>query len=208
MSTQAFTKNGFYGFSTVNFPWLSGNVPRLPSYGIYILHLVRFARYCISVSYFHYRNLQITSKLLTYTYFTSSRNVLEIFQVILGTSIQIWYYIVNKYVSKGITHLVFYGDLLMKLRIFKDTTKIYLVELQNRKTTLTSTVWPCDHREDDRSRAWSIIWCSYWFCIPSLSRQCIATFAVAERRLLLDIGWFVLFFYNPLQTVPEALYSH
>ena len=29
---------------------------------------------------------------------------------------------------------------------------------------------------------------------PPHLRQCIALFAVAERRLLLDIGWFVLFF--------------
>ena len=36
-----------------------------PSYGIYILQLVRFARCCTSVLDFHSKNLQITSKLLT-----------------------------------------------------------------------------------------------------------------------------------------------
>ena len=37
----------------VNFPWLSGDVPRLPSYGIYISQLVGFARCCTSVFDFH-----------------------------------------------------------------------------------------------------------------------------------------------------------
>ena len=36
-------------FPIVNFPWLIGDDPRLQSYGIYILQLVRFARCCISV---------------------------------------------------------------------------------------------------------------------------------------------------------------
>ena len=34
----AFTTISF-GFPIVNFPWLSGDVPRLPSYGIYISQL-------------------------------------------------------------------------------------------------------------------------------------------------------------------------
>ena len=36
-------------FLLLIFPWLSGDVPRLPSYGIYISQLVRFARCCTSV---------------------------------------------------------------------------------------------------------------------------------------------------------------
>ena len=47
-------------FPIVNFPWLSGDVPQLPSYGIYISQLVRFARCCTSVLDFNSKNLQIT----------------------------------------------------------------------------------------------------------------------------------------------------
>ena len=32
-----------FGFPIVNFPWLSGDVRRLPSYGVYISQLVRCA---------------------------------------------------------------------------------------------------------------------------------------------------------------------
>ena len=42
-----------FGFPRVNFPWLSGDVPRLLSCGIYISQLVRFARCCVSIFDFH-----------------------------------------------------------------------------------------------------------------------------------------------------------
>ena len=67
--TSVYDKRDLFGFSIVNFPWLSGDVPRLPSYGIYISQLVRFARCCTRVLDFHSKNLQITSKLLIPPYF-------------------------------------------------------------------------------------------------------------------------------------------
>ena len=68
INTSVYDKRDDAGFPIVNFPWLSGDVPRLPSYGVYISQLVRFARCCTSVFYFHSKNLQITSKLLTQGY--------------------------------------------------------------------------------------------------------------------------------------------
>ena len=47
--TRVFNKRDDFVFPIVNFLWLSGDVPRLPSYGIYISQLVRFARCCTSV---------------------------------------------------------------------------------------------------------------------------------------------------------------
>ena len=37
--TSVYDKRDDFGFPIVNFPWLSGDVPRLPSYGIYISQL-------------------------------------------------------------------------------------------------------------------------------------------------------------------------
>ena len=68
INTSVYDKRDDFGFPIVNFPWLSGDVPRLPSYGIYISQLVRFARCCTSVLDFNAKNLQITSKLLTHGY--------------------------------------------------------------------------------------------------------------------------------------------
>ena len=41
--TCVYDKRDDFGFPIVNFPWLSGDVPRLPSYGVYISQLVRLA---------------------------------------------------------------------------------------------------------------------------------------------------------------------
>ena len=40
--TSVYDKRDYFGFPIVNFPGLSGDVPRLQSYGIYISQLVRF----------------------------------------------------------------------------------------------------------------------------------------------------------------------
>ena len=48
--TSDYDKRDDFGFPIVNFPWFSGDVPRLPSYVVYISQLVRFARCCTSVS--------------------------------------------------------------------------------------------------------------------------------------------------------------
>ena len=60
--TSVYDKRDDFGLPIVYVPWLSGDVPRLQSYGIYIvqLHVVRFSRCCTSVFDFHSKNLQIT----------------------------------------------------------------------------------------------------------------------------------------------------
>ena len=112
--TIVYDKRDDFGFPIVNFPWLSGDVPRLPSYGIYISQLVRFARCCTSVLDFHSKNLQITSKPLTQGYRYNKlrktfgrffRSYSELLSKFCAISFQ-------EYVSKGITHSVFYGDLV------------------------------------------------------------------------------------------------
>ena len=47
----------YFNFEKVNFPFLDGDVPRSPSYGVYISQLIRFARVCSNVSDFNNRNL-------------------------------------------------------------------------------------------------------------------------------------------------------
>ena len=44
IGNNVYDKRDDFGFPIVNFPWLNGDVPRLPKYGIYISQLVRFAR--------------------------------------------------------------------------------------------------------------------------------------------------------------------
>ena len=53
IQTSVYDKRDDVGFPIINFPWLSGDVPRLPSYGIYISQLFRLARCCTCVFDFH-----------------------------------------------------------------------------------------------------------------------------------------------------------
>ena len=72
------------GFPIVNSPWMSGAIPRLPSYGVYISQLVTFDSCCTSVSDFHFKNLQITSKPLTKGYrYHSFESIWVVLQTIL-----------------------------------------------------------------------------------------------------------------------------
>ena len=50
-----------FDFDIVNFPFLDGDVPRRPSYGVYISQLIRFARVCSHVDDFNTRNKCLTA---------------------------------------------------------------------------------------------------------------------------------------------------
>ena len=49
---------------TINFPFLSSNVPSSPAYGIFISQLIRYARACSSYECFILRAARLSSKLL------------------------------------------------------------------------------------------------------------------------------------------------
>ena len=122
--TSVYDKCDDFGFPIVNFPWLSGDVHRLPSYGIYISQLVQYARCCTSVLDFHSKNLQITSKLLAqgYRYHKLRKTFGQFFRSYSELLSKFGAISFQEYVSKGITHPVFYGDLVYKLRRVKGET--------------------------------------------------------------------------------------
>ena len=78
----------------------------------------------------------------------ASKNIRRVLQVILWVFCEITF---QEYVSEGISHPVFYGDLVYKLRRVKFEANGLLVS----QTPSTSKIWPGDHREDNRSCAWS-----------------------------------------------------
>ena len=61
-------KRDAFNFEIVNFPFLDGDVPRSPSYGVYISQLIRFAKVCSNVDDFNNRNLFLTAKLFKQGY--------------------------------------------------------------------------------------------------------------------------------------------
>ena len=68
VSSKIYDKWDDFNFEIVNFPFLDGDVPRSPSYGVYISQLIRFARVCSNVDHFKNRNLFFTAKLLKQVY--------------------------------------------------------------------------------------------------------------------------------------------
>ena len=61
VSSKIYDKRDDFKFEIVNFPFLDGDVPRSPFYGVYISQLIRFARVCSNVDDFNNRNLYLTA---------------------------------------------------------------------------------------------------------------------------------------------------
>ena len=57
VSSKIYDKQDDFNFEIVNFHFLDEDVPRSPSYGVYISHLIRFALVCSNVDNFNNRNL-------------------------------------------------------------------------------------------------------------------------------------------------------
>ena len=68
VSSKIYDKHDDFDFDIVNFPFLDGDVPRRPSYRVYIYQLIRLARVCSHVDDFNTRNKCLTAKLLKQDY--------------------------------------------------------------------------------------------------------------------------------------------
>ena len=64
VSSKIYDKRDDSIYTHINFPFLDGDVPRRPSYGVYNSQLMRFARVCSHVEEFNARNKCLTAKLL------------------------------------------------------------------------------------------------------------------------------------------------
>ena len=62
VSSKIYDKRNDFNFEIVNFPFLDGDVPRSPSYGVYISQLIRLARVCSNGDNFNNRKLFLTAK--------------------------------------------------------------------------------------------------------------------------------------------------
>ena len=65
LSTRFYDKRDDFDFHIVNFPLLSSNLPSSPSYGVYIVQFIRYARCCSPYSDFGYRHKCLVDQLLS-----------------------------------------------------------------------------------------------------------------------------------------------
>ena len=68
LRVKIYDKRDGCNFDIVNFPFLCGNVPQSPSYGVYISQLIRYARASTLYDDFLSRSCRLTSKLMRQGY--------------------------------------------------------------------------------------------------------------------------------------------
>ena len=68
LRVKIYDKRDDFYFDIVNFPFLCGNVPQSPSYGVYISQLIRFARASTLYDDFLSKSCRLTSKIMRQGY--------------------------------------------------------------------------------------------------------------------------------------------
>ena len=117
VSTKIYDKHDDFDFEIVNFPFLDGDVPRYTSYGIYIYHLIRFARASSHVAYFSTRNKLLTQKLLKHGYqYHKLRKTFSKFYRRYYDLISKFQIGLKIFMRQGLLEPKFYGDLVYKLK--------------------------------------------------------------------------------------------
>ena len=117
VSSKIYDKRDDFNFEIVNFPFPDGDVPRSPSYGVYISQLIRFARVCSNVDDFNNRNLFLTAKLLKHDYrYHRIRKALSKFyhrhpELIVKYKIGL-----KTLMHQSISEPIFYGDLVYEFK--------------------------------------------------------------------------------------------
>ena len=117
VSTKIYDKRDDFDFDIVNFPFLDGDVPRRPSYGVYISQLIRFARASSHVDDFNNRNRFLTAKLLKQGYrYHKLRKAFSKFYRRHFELIEKYHVSLKKLMQQGISNPEFYGDLVYKFK--------------------------------------------------------------------------------------------
>lgn len=134
ISSKIYDKRDDFDFKIVNYPNLSGDVPRATSYGVYISQLIRYARACSSVEDFCDRNRVITEKLLKQGYrFDKLRKTFSKFYHRNLTLINKYKCNLKTLLRQGISHPEFYGDVIYKLRKIIGHTHFHTVFVKRIK---------------------------------------------------------------------------
>ena len=90
LSTRLYDKRNDFDFHTVNFPFLSSNIPSGLSYGVYISQLIRYARCCSHYDDFRYCHTCLADRLLSQGYIalrSLSRNFMADIRILLINTI-------------------------------------------------------------------------------------------------------------------------
>ena len=111
VSSNIYDTRDDFNFEIVNFPFLDGDSPRSPSYGVYISQLIRFAIVCSYVDDFNNRNLFLTANLLKQGYrYHKIRKAFSKFYHRHSELIVKYNTELKTLLQQGISEPIFYGD--------------------------------------------------------------------------------------------------
>ena len=117
VSSKIYDKRYYFDFDIVNFPFLDGDVPRRPSYGVNISQFIRFARMCSHVEDLNARNKCLTAKLLKQGYrYHKLRNAFSKFYRRHYKLISQFNVGLKSLLHQGLSEPEFYGDLVYKFK--------------------------------------------------------------------------------------------
>ena len=120
VSTKIYDKRDDFNFDIVNFPFLDGDVPQSPSYGVYKSQLIRFARASSHITDFNNRNKFLTAKLLKQGYrYHKLRKAFSKFYCSYCRHFELiekYHVSPKKLMQQGICNPEFYGDLVYKFK--------------------------------------------------------------------------------------------
>ena len=117
VSSKIYDKRDDFDFDIVNFPFLDGDVPRRPSYEVYISQLTRFARVWSHVDDFYTHNKSLSAKLLKqgYWYHKLRKAFFKFYRrhydLILKFNVGL-----KSLLHQGLSEPDFYGDIVYKFK--------------------------------------------------------------------------------------------
>ena len=115
VSSKIDDKRDDFDFDIVNFPFLDGDVPSRPFYGLYISQLIRFARVCSHVEDFNARNKCLTAHLIKQDYrYHKARKAFSKFYRRHYEVISKFNFGLKSLLHQGLSEPEFYGDLVYK----------------------------------------------------------------------------------------------
>ena len=123
VSSKIYDKRDDFNFDLVNFLFLDGDVPRRPSYGVYISQLIKFARVCSPVDDFNTRNKCFTAKLLKQGY--RYHKLRKAFSKFYRRHYELIYKFnvgLKSLLHQGLSEPEFYGDLVYKFKKIRGMT--------------------------------------------------------------------------------------
>ena len=123
VSSKNYDKRDDFDFDIVNFPYLDGDVPRRPSYGVYISMLIRFARVCSHVDDFNTSNKCLTDKHLKQGYrYHKLRKAFSKFYRRHYEFISKFNIGLKSLLHQGLSEPELYGDLVYKFKKIRGMT--------------------------------------------------------------------------------------